>query len=585
MDSIDLTYASLPLTVITITGVLSLAAFLLYKWLLPKPIHGIPCNKEATRSLFGDIPSMLNHLKTHKTFSDWFLSHNTRHKSPIVQIFPNPFGKPVVMISDYRESQDILMRRTKEFDKPDLISDIFFGLSSEQHMVLPTNDAFRAQRKLLQDRSEAHVMAPGFLNGVAAPQLHASFMDLISLWREKMRLSEGRPFSVKVDINDAALEAIWASIFGIEETATITREQVTLLSSKKNIELPPSVDLEVGFPRASAPPEFDAILRLTDTIEIVIKSPAPRLVGRLLRWVPRISKLLKLRDEMISAQISKAEKRMAHTKGTADKISNAVDHVLRRELMAAERQNRAPHYQSKVIIAELFGLLVAGHDTTSTALSWALKLLAGSQDIQRKLRSELRSSFAAAHSQNRVPDAHEIATTQNHYLDACLEEILRCAQTATIPSRTATTDAVILGHVIPKGTRVMMCGLGGGLMVPPFEIDDALRSKSYHVAGGGKVGEWGSGDMTEFKPDRWLVKDSATDSQVFDAMAGPHLQFGAGPRSCFGRKLAYLELRLAIVLVIWSFELKPVPERYASWEAVEGLTHAPVQSYVRLVEA
>ncbi|CAO2649095.1 Nn.00g100440.m01.CDS01 [Neocucurbitaria sp. VM-36] len=428
-------------------------------------------------------------------------------------------------------------------------------------------------------------MSPAFLNGVAAPQLHDNFMDLISLWREKMRLSKGRPFSTKVDIYGTALEAIWAAVFGNEDTATITREQVNLLSSMDNIKLPSTEDEEVDFPRAPAPPAFDAILKLTDSLEHVLKSPFPRLTGRVMRWIPSISKLIKLKDAVIAAQISKAEKRMAEIKGNPDKISNAVDHMLRRELMAAERQRRLPNYHSKVMVAELFGLLVAGHDTTSTTLLWALKLLAKSQDVQQKLRSELRSTFTVAESEGRVPDAHEIATTQSHYLDACLEEILRCSQTAVIPSRTATTDAVVLGHVIPKGTRVLMCGHGGGILMPSFKIDDTLRSKSYHNADGGKVGVWDLEGMTDFKPDRWLVQDAATDSRIFDSTAGPHLLFGAGPRSCFGRRLAYLELRLAIVLIIWSFELQPVPERYASWEAMEQLTHSPVQSYVKLVEA
>lgn len=196
-------------------------------------------------------------------------------------------------------------------------------------------------------------MSPGFLNGVVAPQLHDSFMDLMDLWKEKMRLGKSRPFSTKVDIYDTALEAIWAAVFGNAETATITREQVNLLASMDGIELPSTEDEAVDFPRAPAPPAFDAILRLTDNLEHVVKSPFPRLAGRVLRWAPSISKLIKLKDEVITAQISKAEKRMAEIKGDSNKISNAVDHLLRRESMAAERQKRLPQYHSKVMIAEV----------------------------------------------------------------------------------------------------------------------------------------------------------------------------------------------------------------------------------------
>src|SRR5205823_5416019 len=97
-----------------------------------------------------------------------------------------------------------MMRRTKEFDKPDLLSDISFNFNQDHHTVLPSNDAYRAHRKLLQD-----LMAPAFLRGVTAPQLHVSFMDLINLWREKLRPSHSRPFSTKEDAYNTALEAIY----------------------------------------------------------------------------------------------------------------------------------------------------------------------------------------------------------------------------------------------------------------------------------------------------------------------------------------------------------------------------------------
>jgi hypothetical protein len=88
-----------------ITGTLFLAAWLLYQWLLPKPIPGIPYNKSATKTIFGDIPDMINHLKTSKELADWILAPNERHNSPIVQLFIDLFGGPTVVISDYREAQ------------------------------------------------------------------------------------------------------------------------------------------------------------------------------------------------------------------------------------------------------------------------------------------------------------------------------------------------------------------------------------------------------------------------------------------------------------------------------------------------
>jgi cytochrome P450 len=563
-----------------VTGTLFLGTFLLYRWLLPTPIPGIPYNQDALNSIFGDIPSMLEHLKTHKTLSDWLIAHNHRHGSPMVQVFSNLFQKPWVVISDFGEMQDILMRRTKEFDKPDMLSDIFTSLVPEHHTVKPTNDAFRYQRKLMQD-----LMAPGFLNGVAAPQLHANFMDLVKLWSEKARLSDGHPFSVRTDIYQTALEAIWAAVFSTEGAATITRNQIDSLRALKSFDLPTSVEEEVEFAPAPAPPVYAAVLRITDGVEHILKSPFPKYMGLLRRQFPSVRRDLNLVDRTMSEEISKAEARMVESKGGDGKITNAVDHMLRREKMAAEKQGRAPNYQSKVMASELLGLLIAGHDTTSTTLLWAMKFFATHQSVQTKFRTALRSAYSTAYRENRVPSAQEIATTQSHYIDACLEEIIRCAQTGIIYTRTAKMDAVVLGQVIPKGTRMMLCGHGGGIHEVPFEIDGKLRSEQYRNADGGKVGSWEPTSIKKFNPDRWLVDDKTSNTKVFDSQAGPHMMFGAGPRGCFGRKLAYLELRLALVLILWHFELQPVPEAYASWEAMEQLTHSPIQCYVKLAKA
>jgi hypothetical protein len=50
------------------------------------------------------------------------------------------------------------LRRSKEFDKPDAISDAFYGIIPEHHTVKPMNDEWRYQRKLMQDRTQCHIL-------------------------------------------------------------------------------------------------------------------------------------------------------------------------------------------------------------------------------------------------------------------------------------------------------------------------------------------------------------------------------------------------------------------------------------------
>ncbi|KAK1974960.1 cytochrome P450 [Colletotrichum cereale] len=134
-------------------------------YLLPKPIAGIPYNPSALKSIFGDIPAMVKNCNGSPM--RWMVSQGQRRNSPIFQVFVMPFAKPSVVVSDFREAQDILMRR-KEFDR----SDFTIALSSEIpqfHINLKTGPEWKAHRRLLQD-----LMTPAFLSGVAAPNIYES---------------------------------------------------------------------------------------------------------------------------------------------------------------------------------------------------------------------------------------------------------------------------------------------------------------------------------------------------------------------------------------------------------------------------
>lgn len=226
-----------------------------------------------------------------------------------------------------------------------------------------------------------------------------------------------------------------------------------------------------------------------------------------------------------------------------------------------------------LIHTQVFGVVVAGHDTTSTTMSWGVKFLADRPRIQTKLREALRAGFADATADGRSPTIKEITSTKIHYLDATMEEILRCGGATPFVTREATCDTELLGHFVPKGTNVMCLTRGPSMLQPAFEVDDSRRSRSSQAA---KARAWNNEDIGEFKPERWLVAGE------FDQQAGPALAFGLGTRGCFGRKLAYLELRILVTLIVWNFELLPCPEELSGYAAKEGLTYRPKDCYVRL---
>lgn len=124
--------------------------------------------------------------------------------------------------------------------------------------------------------------------------------------------------------------------------------------------------------------------------------------------------------------------------------------------------------------------MVAGHETTATAITWMLYALSINQDAQRRLRNELLQTFGRpGHSSSRPLTYDEINALP--FLNACVKELLRCYPPVSAVSRVTTKDDVILGYKIPKGTKIRL------------SLRALQRLKSV----------WGE-DADVFKPERWL---------------------------------------------------------------------------------
>lgn len=183
----------------------------------------------------------------------------------------------------------------------------------------------------------------------------------------------------------------------------------------------------------------------------------------------------------------------------------------------------------------------------------------------------------------------EITRTQVPYLEAVIEEILRLSGPVSAAARSTTTDTVIMGHAVPKGTTVFMAIYGPGITLPSVPVPQqaaAVAADKEHKEEAAPYSftardNWDDMDPEKFMPERWLRKDD-DGKVVYDAQAGPMLAFSLGLRGCFGRRLAYLTMRIMFTMLIWHFELEAVPSELDSWRAKQVLTRKPTQCYVKL---
>ncbi|RKK06579.1 hypothetical protein BFJ65_g18477 [Fusarium oxysporum f. sp. cepae] len=555
--------------------------YALYRFLLPKPLKGIPYNAEATQSLLGDIAAIQKESPNNPF--GWMIKKARLQTSPVFQFFLLPFGKPCVLVSDFREAQDILMRR-KEFERSDFSIDVLGGEAPKFHINLKTGPEWKAHRRLLQD-----LMAPKFLHNVAAPNIYKSASNLIELWKEKAQIAAGRPFSAEQDIFYTALDAVYDFGFGdgLAHRALIPQlERLRTINKEEMQELRDQVveGNEIKFPLEPIHPAIEAPLASADNVTGVAGSGFPKLAWWFKGLQPKVKKMRALRDDFLKEQATKAVER-SQSDGTKDEahLKSAVDLMMQRERTFASKAGREPVYWSDVMKDEILGFIVAGHDTTSTTLCWGLKFLTDNPSCQTQLRKDLHAAYADALKEKRAPTPQEITESSIPYLDAVVEEMLRLSHTAPVQDRECTMDTTILGHYIPKGTLVFVANKGPTFTEPGYQVSESLRSVSCQNAGKERgVREWSEEGMEEFQPERWLTKDAKTEEEAFDSTAGPTMPFGLGLRGCFGRRLAYMELKLLTALLVWNFKLMPCPKALSSYEDFESLTRKPVQCFVNL---
>lgn len=166
---------------------------------------------------------------------------------------------------------------------------------------------------------------------------------------------------------------------------------------------------------------------------------------------------------------------------------------------------------------ELLTLLLAGHETTANALSWALWLLATHPDEQDRLRSEAQIILG-----NRAPTANDLPKLV--HATRVFEETMRLYPPIWLLDRQATEDDEIAGYRIPGGTTVI---------VAPWVIH---RHPDY----------WK--DPDKFKPDRFIRRP----------VPFTYIPFGAGPHACVGGNLAMVEGPLILATLLRSIRLSVI---------------------------
>lgn len=219
-------------------------------------------------------------------------------------------------------------------------------------------------------------------------------------------------------------------------------------------------------------------------------------------------------DELIYALI---DEQRAHTRAASDALG----------ILLAARDTAGRPLSSERIRDELMSLILAGHETTSSQLAWALQLLAHNPRVQARLIEEIDN------------DEHQ------EYLSATVHEVLR--------------HRPVFLFAIPRAVKQPF-ELGGITYHPPTRLLACI----YLIHHDPRVYP----DPHEFRPERFLEKPLVP--------ANAWLPWGGGRKRCPGLHLALLEIQSVLRTLLSQATVHPVSRRieHARWRSVIVTPHA-----------
>lgn len=211
-------------------------------------------------------------------------------------------------------------------------------------------------------------------------------------------------------------------------------------------------------------------------------------------------------------------------------------------LLMATRDEQGQPMTDAELYDELITLLLAGHETTASAIAWTLYCLHREPAIRTKLQAELATLG---------PHPDPLAIVQLPYLTAVCNETLRLYPIA--------------------------------ILTVPREVREPLDLMGYHLEPGTRL--YGCIYLTHRRPDLYPNPDQFNPDRFLDRQFTPYefLPFGGGLRRCVGEALAQFELKLVVATLITHYRFSlasttpEIPQR-------RGVTLAPSKGVPLLFE-
>ena len=401
------------------------------------------------------------------------------------------FGNSIVFVNEPQAIQQILTNDRKQFSAPGELNSILKPILGNSSVMMLDGDRHKKRRQLVMPSFHGSRMQN---YGQLIFDLTTRVFDGLSVDKTLNKNSNGT-FLARDAMQDIALQVILQAVFGLYDGDRCQKLK-ELMSKMGELFISPLTSAALFFP--SLQKDFGAW------------SPW----GNFVRQREQI-------DKLIYSEI--AERR-------ANNNPNRTD-ILSMLLLAVDEEGK--FMTDEELRDELLSLLLAGHETTATAMSWALYWIHRLPEVKAKLMHEIES----------VSDPDDwMSIFKLPYLTAVCNETLRIHPVAMITFPRVVEEPVeLLGYKLEPKTIVLGC-------IYLLQHREDLYP-----------------DAEKFRPERFLERQFSPYE---------FMPFGAGVRRCIGEALAQFEMKIVLATIISRYNLelsdrKPVkPQR-------RGVTLAP----------
>jgi cytochrome P450 len=216
--------------------------------------------------------------------------------------------------------------------------------------------------------------------------------------------------------------------------------------------------------------------------------------------------------------------------GVADELiadrraAGATGTDLLSRLLAARDPETGSGLSDDDVRDEAIIFLIAGHETTGSALAFSLYLLGRHPEVQERVRDEIAGAGSPPFDVDQLP-----------YTAQVIDEAMRLYPPAHTVVRRASEATELLGYPVEKG-RIVAVNIWG----------------VHH-----RADLWP--DPFTFSPDRFEASRTSGEPSR-RATAYTHLPFAGGPRACIGEHLAMAELVAAVAAFVSAYRLRSVDD-------------------------